>query len=116
MRYLRCSSIKGFVKRLINTSELNENEKGNLKIERTDPYIRRKAYGERIRSNPKKKNSYDVILFCFVRVVKTWFPVQFGVNKHGLIFKDNTIAQARNLHEKKSSGNVKTSKMRAGYL
>ena len=55
MRYLRCSSIKGFVKRLINTSKLNENEQENLKIERTDPYIRRKAYGERIRSNPKKK-------------------------------------------------------------
>ena len=26
-----------------------------LKKEQTDPYIRRKTYGERIRSNPKKK-------------------------------------------------------------
>ena len=110
MRYLRCSSIKDFVKRLINTSELNENEKENLKIERTDPYIRRKAYGERIRSNPKKKNSYDVIVICFVRVGKTWFPVQFGVNKHGLIFKDNTIAQARNLHEKNHQGTLRQAK------
>ena len=48
----------------------------------------------------RKKNTYNVILFCFVRVGKTWFPVQFGVNKHGLIFKDNKIAQARNLNEK----------------
>ena len=92
--------MKGFVTRLINTSKLNENEKENLKKERTDPYIRRKTYEGRIRSNPKRKITYNVILFCFVRVGKTWFPVQFGVNKHGLIFKDNKIAQARNLNEK----------------
>ena len=47
--------MKGLVIRLNKTSKLNENEKENLKKERTDPYIRRKAYGERIRSNPKKK-------------------------------------------------------------
>ena len=62
--------MKGLVIRLNKTSKLNENEKENLKKERTDPYIRRKAYGERIRSNPKKKY-YNVILFCFVRVGKT---------------------------------------------
>ena len=99
MRYLRCSSIKGFIKRLINTSKLNENEKENLKIERTDPYIRRKAYGERIRSNPKKKNSYDVILICFVRVGKTWFPVQFvQLHKPVIYMKKNhqgTLRQAK---------------------
>ena len=55
MRCLRCYSMKGFVTRLINTSKLNENEKENFKKEQTDPYIRRKTYGERIRSNPKKK-------------------------------------------------------------
>ena len=92
--------MKGLVIRLNKTSKFNENEKENLKKERTDPYIRRKAYGERIRSNPKKKNTYNVILFCFARVGKTWFPVQLGVNKRGLIFKDNKIAQARNLNEK----------------
>ena len=47
----------------------------------------------------RRKNSHNIILFCFVRVGKTWFPVQFGVNKRGLIFKDNKIAQARNLNE-----------------
>ena len=56
----------------------------------------------------RKKNTHNVILYCFVRVGKTWFPVQFGVNKHGLIFKDNKAAQARNLNEKKASENVKT--------
>ena len=71
MRCLRCYLMKGFVTRLINTSKLNDNEKENLKKERTDPYIRRKVYGERIRGNPKKKNTYNVILFCFVRVGKT---------------------------------------------
>ena len=63
--------MKGFVTRLINTSKLNENEKENLKKERTDPYIRRKVYEERIRSNPKRKITYNVILFCLVRVGKT---------------------------------------------
>ena len=71
MRCLRCYSMKGFVTRLINTSKLNENEKENLKKERTDPYIRRKVYEERIRSNPKRKITYNVILFCLVRVGKT---------------------------------------------
>ena len=71
MRCLLCYSMKGLVIRLNKTSKLNENEKENLKKERTDPYIRRKVYGERIRSNPKKKNTYNVILFCFVRVGKT---------------------------------------------
>ena len=46
--------MKGFVTRVINTSKLNENEKENFKKEQTDPYIRRKTNGERIRSNPKK--------------------------------------------------------------
>ena len=41
----------------------------------------------------RRKNTYNVILFCFVRVGKTWFLMQFGVNKRGLIFKDNKIAQ-----------------------
>ena len=57
MNCLRCYSMKGFVTRLINTSKLNDNETENLKKERADPYIRRKVYGERIRSNPKKKNT-----------------------------------------------------------
>ena len=60
--------MKGLVIRLNKTSKLNENEKENLKKERTDPYIRRKAYGERIRSNPKKKIlQRNIILFCSCR-------------------------------------------------
>ena len=80
--------MKGLVTRVINASKLNENEK-----ERNDSNRRRKACGEQIGSNPKKKNTYNVTLFCFLRVGKTWFLVQFGVNKRGLIFKDNKIAQ-----------------------
>ena len=54
-----------------------------------------------------RKKYYNVILFCFVRVGKTWFPVQLGVNKRGLIFKDNKIAQSV-IYMKKASENVKT--------
>ena len=86
--------MKGLVIRLINTSKLNENEKENLEKERNDFNRRRKAYRERIRSYPMEKNTYNVILFGFVRVGKTWFPVQLGVNKRRLIFKDNKIAQS----------------------
>ena len=52
------------------------------------------------REEPEEKNTYNVILFCLVCVGKTWFPVQFGVNERGLVFKDNKVAQARNLNEK----------------
>ena len=55
MRCLLFYSMKGLVIRLINTSKLNENEKENLEKERNDSNRRRKAYRERIRSNPKKK-------------------------------------------------------------
>ena len=47
------------------------------------------------------------MLYCFVRVGKTWFPVQLGVNKRGLIFKDNKISQSV-IYMKKASENVKT--------
>ena len=66
MRCLRCYSMKGLVTRVINASKLNENEK-----ERNDSNRRRKACGEQIGSNPKKKNTYNVTLFCFLRVGKT---------------------------------------------
>ena len=39
--------------------------------------------------------------------------MQFGVNKHGLIFKDNKFAQARNLREKSIRERQDISKMRA---
>lgn len=63
--------MKGLITRLINASKLNENEKQIKKKKWTDPNTRRKDERERIRSNPKKKITYNVILFCFVRVGKT---------------------------------------------
>ena len=66
MRCLLCYSMKGLVIRLNKTSKLNENEEENLKKERNDSNRRRKAHGERIRSNPKKKiptTEYYFVLF-----------------------------------------------------
>ena len=71
-----------------------------LKKNRLTPIYDAKLMESEFEVTRRKKNTHNVILYCFVRVGKTWFPVQFGVNKHELIFKDNKVAQARNLNEK----------------
>ena len=69
--------MKGLITRLINASKLNENEKQIQKKNGLTLILDGKLNESEFEVTRRKKNTYNVILFCFVRVGKTLFPVQF---------------------------------------
>ena len=63
--------MKGLITRLINASKLNENEKQIKKKNGLTLIHDGKLNESEFEVTRRKKNTYNVILFCFVRVGKT---------------------------------------------